>query len=111
VIFSNAGAEVFLASSAIKALEAIDQLPIDIVVTDIAMPEMDGYALIAELRRRDALAGRHTPAIAATAYRGQEDRTRVLAAGFDAYIKKPMDAGTLTSTVAGVMAGRAGTKQ
>lgn len=108
VIFSNAGAEVILASSAIKALEAIDQLPIDVVVTDIAMPEMDGYALIAELRRRDLLTGRHTPAIAATAYRGQEDKTRVLAAGFDAYIKKPMDAGTLTSTVAGVIAGRMG---
>ena len=60
--------------------------------------------MIAEIRRRDAIGGRHTPAIAATAYRGQEDRARVLAAGFDAYLKKPMDAATLTSTVAGIIA-------
>jgi len=77
---------------------------VHIVVADIGMPEVDGYALIAEIRRRDAIAGRHTPAIAATAYRGQEDRNRALAAGFDAYLRKPMDAATLTSTVASVIA-------
>ncbi|HEX7678805.1 MAG TPA: PAS domain S-box protein [Thermoanaerobaculia bacterium] len=104
VIFSGAGAEITIASSATEALGALERLPIDIIVADIGMPEVDGYGLIAEIRRRDALAGRHTPAIAATAYRGQEDRTRVLAAGFDAYLKKPMDAATLTSTVAGVLA-------
>ena len=104
VIFSSAGAETTIASSATEALGVLERLPIDIIVADIGMPEVDGYGLIAEIRRRDALAGRHTPAIAATAYRGQEDRARVLAAGFDAYLKKPMDAATLTSTVAGVIA-------
>jgi len=104
VIFSGAGAETTIASSATEALGALERLPIDIIVADIGMPEVDGYGLIAEIRRRDAVAGRHTPAIAATAYRGQEDRNRVLAAGFDAYLKKPMDAATLTSTVAGVIA-------
>jgi PAS domain S-box-containing protein len=106
VIFSNAGAESTITSSASEALDALDRLPIDIVVADIAMPEVDGYALIGEIRRRDALAQRHTPAIAATAYRGDDDRARALAAGFDAYVKKPMDAATLTSTVAGVIAAR-----
>jgi len=105
VIFTTAGAQTIIASSAREALEALDRLPVDIVVADIAMPEVDGYALITEIRRRDSIAGRHTPAIAATAYRGQEDRARVLAAGFDAYVKKPMDAGTLTATVAGVIQG------
>jgi PAS domain S-box-containing protein len=104
VIFSNAGAEATITASANEALEAFDRMPVHIVVADIGMPEVDGYALIAEIRRRDAIAGRHTPAIAATAYRGQEDRTRALAAGFDAYLKKPMDAATLTSTVASVIA-------
>jgi len=104
VIFSNAGAESTITSCASEALEALDRLAIDIVVADIAMPEVDGYALIGEIRRRDAAAQRHTPAIAATAYRGDDDRTRALAAGFDAYVKKPMDAATLTSTVAGVIA-------
>jgi len=106
VIFSNAGAESTITSCASEALEALERLPIDIVVADIAMPEVDGYALIAEIRRRDAIAQRHTPAVAATAYRGEDDRARALAAGFDAYVKKPMDAATLTSTVAGVMAAR-----
>jgi PAS domain S-box-containing protein len=108
VIFSNAGAESTITSCASEALEALNRLPIDIVVADIAMPDVDGYALIAEIRRRDALAQRHTPAIAATAYRSEDDRARALAAGFDAYVKKPMDAATLTSTVAGVMAARTG---
>jgi CheY-like chemotaxis protein len=104
VIFASAGAETTIAASASEALEALEQAPIDIIVADIGMPDVDGYALIAEIRKRDALSGRRTPAIAATAYRGQEDRARVLAAGFDAYLKKPMDAATLTATVASVLA-------
>jgi len=108
VIFSNAGAESTITSCASEALEALERLPIDIVVADIAMPEVDGYALIGEIRRRDAAAQRHTPAIAATAYRGDDDRARALTAGFDAYVKKPMDAATLTSTVASVMASARG---
>jgi PAS domain S-box-containing protein len=104
VIFSMAGAEATIVSSAMEALDALERNPIDIIVADIGMPEMDGYALIAEIRRRDALAGRHTPAIAATAYRGKEDQQRVLAAGFDAYVRKPMDAATLTSAVASITA-------
>ena len=59
VIFSNAGAESTITSCASEALEALERLPIDIVVADIAMPEVDGYALIAEIRRRDA--ARATP--------------------------------------------------
>jgi PAS domain S-box-containing protein len=104
VILSRAGAETILASSAIEAIAVFDRQPVDILVSDIAMPEMDGYALIAEVRRRDALAGRRTPAIAATAYRGSDDRRRALAEGFDAYLPKPMEAETLTSTIAGVLA-------
>jgi len=108
VIFASAGAETTIASSAKEALDALERNPIDIIVADIGMPDVDGNALIAEIRKRDAIAGRRTPAIAATAYRGQEDRARVLAAGFDAYLKKPMDAATLTATVAGVIASARG---
>jgi PAS domain S-box-containing protein len=104
VILSRAGAETILASSAAEAIDEMERGRVDILVSDIAMPEMDGYALISEIRRRDALAGRHTPAIAATAYRGSDDRARVLAEGFDAYLPKPMEAEALTSTIAGVMA-------
>jgi PAS domain S-box-containing protein len=104
VILSRAGAETILASSAAEAIAIFDRQPVDILVTDIAMPEMDGYALITEIRRRDALAGRRMPAIAATAYRGSDDRRRVLAEGFDAYLPKPMEADTLTSAIASVLA-------
>ncbi|MEA2336909.1 MAG: hypothetical protein QOE82_916 [Thermoanaerobaculia bacterium] len=104
VIFTNAGAQSTITSCASEALDALERSPHDIVVADIAMPEVDGYALITEIRRRDAVSGRHTPAVAATAYRSDDDRDRALAAGFDAYVKKPMDAATLTSTVAGVIA-------
>ena len=104
VILSRAGAQTIITSSAAEAIDAIDRKEVDIVVSDIAMPEVDGYALIAEIRRRDAMAGRRTPAIAATAYRSNEDRQRVLAEGFDAYLPKPMEAAALTSMIASVIA-------
>jgi PAS domain S-box-containing protein len=104
VILSRAGAETTLASSAAEAIATFERSAVDILVTDIAMPEMDGYGLIAEIRRRDALSGRRTPAIAATAYRGADDRQRVLAEGFDAYLAKPMESETLTAAIASVLA-------
>ena len=104
VILSRAGAETTLASSAAEAIATFERVAVDILVTDIAMPEMDGYGLIAEIRRRDALSGRRTPAIAATAYRGADDRQRVLAEGFDAYLAKPMESETLTAAIASVLA-------
>ncbi len=108
VVFSTAGAGISIVSSAREALEVLDLGGVDIVVTDIGMPEVDGYALIREIRRRDEGSGQHTRVIALTAYRGQEDHQRVLTAGFDAYVKKPMDASTLTATVASVMAASTG---
>lgn len=104
VILSRAGAETTLASSAAEAIATFERTPVDILVADIAMPEMDGFGLIAEIRRRDALSGRRTPAIAATAYRGADDRLRVLAEGFDAYLAKPMESDTLTAVIASVLA-------
>jgi PAS domain S-box-containing protein len=104
VILSRAGAETTLASSAAEAIATFERTPVDILVTDIAMPEMDGYGLIAEIRRRDALSGHRTPAIAATAYRGADDRQRVLAEGFDAYLAKPMESEALTAAIASVLA-------
>ncbi len=105
VILTRAGAETMLASSATEAIAALERTAVDVLVADIAMPEMDGYGLIAEVRRRDALSGRRTPAIAATAYRGANDRQRVLAEGFDAYLAKPMESETLTALIASVLAG------
>lgn len=70
-------AEVVAVASATDALTALKAAPPNVVVTDIGMPEADGYALIAELRAR----GYRGPAIALTAYGRSEDRERALSAG------------------------------
>jgi signal transduction histidine kinase/DNA-binding response OmpR family regulator len=71
-----------------------------VLVSDIAMPGDDGFALIAGVRAMPASAGGRVPAIALTAYARAEDRARSLAAGFDAHLVKPVEATTLLSTVA-----------
>jgi PAS domain S-box-containing protein len=103
VILSRAGADTAIASCVSEALAELVRSTPDVVVTDIAMPVEDGYALLRELRSADSRAGRRTPAIAATAYGSPEDRARALAAGFDAYIKKPMQADALTAAIAEVL--------
>jgi PAS domain S-box-containing protein len=72
---------------------------IDVLVSDIGMPGKDGYHLIQELRRRDASAGRHTPAIALTAFARAKDRDAALAAGFDAHCAKPVRPTELISAI------------
>ena len=103
VILSRAGAEASTASSVSEAIDAVERTGPDVVVTDIAMPLADGYTLLRELRTADVRAGRRTPAIAATAYGTPEDRDRALAAGFDAFIRKPMQPEALTSAIAAVL--------
>ena len=103
VILSRAGAETATASCVSEALEALLRETHDVVVTDIAMPLADGYTLLRELRGADERTGRRTPAIAATAYGSPEDRERALAAGFDAFIQKPMQADALTGLIAEVL--------
>ena len=68
-------------------------------VSDIEMPEEDGYAFIQELRSLDAEHGGRTPAVALTAYTRAEDRSRSLAAGFQLHLAKPVDAEELVNAV------------
>jgi PAS domain S-box-containing protein len=103
VILGRAGADTAVASCVSEALLELMRGTPDVVVTDIAMPVEDGYALLRELRSADSRAGRRTPAIAATAYGSPEDRDRALAAGFDAFIKKPMQPDALTGAIAEVL--------
>ncbi len=80
------------AASARDALAASARERPDVVLSDIAMPGEDGYALVAELRRRERNdGGGHLPAAALTAFTRPEDRRRMLAAGFDAHVAKPID--------------------
>ena len=70
----------------------------EVLISDIGMPLADGYSLIGRVRALTGPAAL-TPAIALTAYARDEDRNRVLAAGFDAYLSKPVDPDTLVRLV------------
>ncbi|HYI10685.1 MAG TPA: ATP-binding protein [Thermoanaerobaculia bacterium] len=97
-IFRRAGAEVQAASSVREGLKHFDATPPDVVVCDLAMPEEDGFAFVRAVRARPAAANA-TPVIALTAFDRPEDRQQALAAGFNAYLKKPVDPGELALTV------------
>jgi CheY-like chemotaxis protein len=94
------GAEVISCESAIEALEEMERQPFDVLVSDIGMPEMDGYWLINKIRQLPAERGGRIPAVALTAYVGIEDRRRVLLAGYQMHIPKPVEPAELTSLIA-----------
>ena len=97
---SSRQANVTAVSSADEALDAFKTSRPDVVVTDIAMPEEDGYGLIANLRELEQNQTDSTPAIAITAYAKEEDRLRALSSGFQLYLAKPIEITDLVSAVA-----------
>ena len=89
------GAEVTLTHSVTEAVQALVAKEFDVAVSDIAMPEQDGFDFLRAVRRhRPAL-----PVIALTAYASDRDRQRVLTAGFQGFLSKPVDAMKLYSTL------------
>jgi PAS domain S-box-containing protein len=92
-------------ASASEALEVVGQLKPDVIVSDIGMPDEDGYAFIRRLRSFSREAGGRTPAVALTAYARPEDRTRALMAGFQSHATKPIDPNELLVVIAN-LAGR-----
>jgi two-component system CheB/CheR fusion protein len=91
------GATVTTATSAAAALRLTEAADFDLLLSDVAMPVMDGYQLIQELRKRSRNAG--IPAIALTGFSRTEDIQRAFAAGFSAYLKKPIEFDALIQTV------------
>lgn len=94
------GAEVMAVASASKALDALRQLKMDVLVSDIQMPEMDGYELIGKVRALESEEVRRIPAIALTAHARIEDRMRSLLAGYQAHLSKPVELTELVAMVA-----------
>ena len=90
-VLESAGATVATANSGEEALAAMDRSEPDLLVTDIGMPGMDGFDLIARIRARPAGKGGRVPAAALTAYARSDERTRVLQSGFDLHLAKPID--------------------
>jgi CheY-like chemotaxis protein len=99
-ILRDHGATVSPAASAAEAIQAFDTVRPDVVISDIGMPDEDGYSLIARLRARGADQGGEVPAVALTALARPEDRRRALSAGFHIHVPKPVDADELVSVVA-----------
>ena len=94
------GADVTTAPSAPEALNALAAEAPDVLVSDIGMPGMDGFELIRELRRRGSGNGGTVPAVALTAYAGEESRRQALAAGFEEHVAKPAEPQELLNAVA-----------
>ena len=98
-VLSHNGVDVEAFGTASEGLEAIERLLPDVLISDIEMPEEDGYMFIQEVRALDADRGGRTPAIALTAYTRAEDRSRSLAAGFQMHLSKPVDAEELLNAI------------
>jgi len=93
-------AQVFVAESAAEALELVQRELPDALISDIAMPEEDGYMLIRRVRALPEERGGKTTSIAVTAYAGRADHKRALDAGFDAHFSKPIDIDMLVQELA-----------
>jgi signal transduction histidine kinase/ActR/RegA family two-component response regulator len=104
-LLDSCGAEVQTAGSAAEAIQTLDIWKPDVLISDIAMPDEDGYALIRRIRLRNQEQGGQVPAAALTAYGKIEDRVNILAAGFQMYLSKPADPSELVAVVAS-LAGR-----
>ncbi|MDZ8086292.1 MAG: PAS domain-containing protein [Nostoc sp. DedQUE12b] len=93
------GALITAAASVNEALQILAQTVPNLLISDLGMPEMDGYSLIKMLRAMPKEEGGEIPAIALTAYAGEGDRDRVLAAGFQKHIAKPVQPTELLTTI------------
>lgn len=89
------GGEVMTVESAGEAIKLMPSFKPDVLVSDIAMPGEDGYSLIRKVRNLELDQGRDIPALALTAYATAEDTKRLLAAGFQAHMAKPVEANSL----------------
>ncbi|MEH1818910.1 MAG: AAA family ATPase [Nostoc sp.] len=97
------GATVTVVASAIEALTALSQSQPNLIVSDIGMPEMDGYMLMRQIRSLEPEQGGTIPAIALTAYAGEIDQQQAIAAGFQQHISKPVDPEELVKAIASLV--------
>lgn len=103
-LLQDAGAEVLPVDNAESALQAVQALRPDLVLSDIAMHGTDGFELARQLRRLPAALGGATPAIALTAFARSEERGRALLCGYQLHVAKPVDATELLAAVASLAA-------
>ena len=102
-----AGATVVTAASVAEAIRELERGWPDIIVSDIGMPGEDGVSLIGRIRRLEAARGRaRTPAVALTAYASHDDAVKILAAGYQVHVPKPVEPFALVDILTGVLDSR-----
>ncbi|MEB3182394.1 MAG: response regulator [Nostocaceae cyanobacterium] len=99
-LLSASGAVVMTVTSAAEFLSALESFSPDILVSDIGMPGVDGYSLLKQVRSLPPERGGQIPAIALTAYAGEIDQQRAIAAGFQIHISKPVEPEQLLTSIA-----------
>lgn len=102
-VLEQEGAIATTATSAQQALQVLAQVQFDVLVSDIGMPEMDGYELLSQVRRLPISQERMIPAIALTAYVGELNQRQVLEAGYQRHLPKPIEPAILTAAIATLM--------
>jgi signal transduction histidine kinase/CheY-like chemotaxis protein len=98
-LLGDAGAEVLTAASADEGLTLVKARRPDVIVSDIGMPNRDGYQFIGDVRCLAGSEGGWTPAIALTAFARSEDRTRAMLAGYQVHVSKPIEPRELVATI------------
>lgn len=96
-------AEIITVANAMEGLVILKSQRLDVMISDIGMPEKDGYQFIREVRRLPAIHGGGTPAIALSAFVRSEDRTRAMMAGYQVYLSKPVDSNELITAIENLM--------
>ena len=100
VVLGESRAVVQTAASVAEALEILEWYQPHVLVSDLAMPDEDGYSLIGKLRALEIKTGSQTPALALTSYVRVEDRARALSAGFNMFVPKPVQPEELITAIA-----------
>ena len=99
-LLEAAGAKVTTARSAAAALEQLGSEVPHVLVSDLGMPQVDGFQFLEQVRRHPDESVRHVPAAALTAYARSDDRVKALRAGFNIHLAKPIDPAELVTTIA-----------
>jgi PAS domain S-box-containing protein len=103
MVLTQARADVVTVGSSQEALALLEQAPPDVLVSDIGLPEENGYELIRRVRALAAKRGGEIPAIALTGHARSEDQDRALAAGYQVHVAKPVEPAALISAIASVV--------
>ncbi len=102
-ILTRCGSDVRCSDSAADAMQVFSEWNPDVLVSDIGMPNEDGYSLIKRLRQLNTTRARRIPAVALTAYATDEDRLQALSAGFQVHVAKPIEPENFVSSIASVL--------